>query len=247
MTDLLEQRFSQLRNPVDDSDWRAVRQRARRSGRRVALAAAMVLAAGLLVAPGVGIGGRMLHLIQGEPAPPPVQELFADNNRAREQLLEQNAEARQELARRFPRSIPGEARGVIALETVDGPISLWVAPTEDGRQCWLIQTGEDPVTGRAGGFGSCDGDDYRGAIQPEGPAWDYQRPSVKFFHVRVYDEDITRVDVEIDGLPPRSLPVASGHALTTTPLDARTLDVVVGRNSDDEEVARWVRPTLEQP
>jgi hypothetical protein len=245
MTDLLEKHFSQLRNPADDSDWRAVRRRAGRSGRRLALVSAAVLAAALLVAPGVGVGGRVLDLIQGEPAPPPVQELFAANNRAREQLLQHNDEARQELGRRFPRTIPGQARGVIALETADGPISLWVAPTEDGRQCWLIQTGEDPVTGRAGGFGSCDGEDSRGAIQAEGPMWDYQRPSVKFFHVRVYDESITRVDVEIDGLPPRSLPVASGHALTTTPMEARTLDVVVGRSADGEEVARWVRPTLE--
>jgi hypothetical protein len=248
MTDLLEQHFSQLRNPVDDSDWRVVRRRATRSGRRVALAAAAVLAVGLLVAPGVGVGGRMLDLIQGEPAPPAVQESFARSNEAREQFLEDQPKAREELARRFPRVIPGEARGVVALETADGPLYLWVAPTEDGRQCWLIQTGEESATGRVGGFGTCESaDDHTGPIVPEGPAWTDVLPNIKFFHVRVYDEEITRVDVELDGAAPMSLRVVDGHVLATVPLETRSIDGVVARDADGDEVARWVRPSLEGP
>jgi hypothetical protein len=246
MTDLLEQHFSRLRNPADDSDWRAVRRRAGRSGRRVALAAAAVVAGGLLVAPALGLGDRVLDLIQGEPAPRPVQESFAASNEVRERLLAHRAGAQQELAQRFPRVIPAQARGVGALDTVDGPIYLWVAPTEDGRHCWLIQTGEEPGTGRPYGHGSCDGDDPVGPLRPSGPGWDFQRPNVEFFHVRVYDEDITRVDVELDGAPPVSLQVVSGHVLATIPKEARTLDVVVGRNADGEEVARWTRPTLSE-
>jgi hypothetical protein len=246
MTDLLHQHFSQLTNPVDDSDWRAVRRRAGRSGRRVTLAAAAVVAGGLLVAPALGLGDRVLDLIRGEPAPRAVQESFAQRNEVREYFLEHHAEAREALADRFPRVIADQARGVAALDTVDGPIYLWVAPTEAGLHCWFIQTGEEPGTGRPYGRGSCDdGERPFGPLRPGGPGWDFQRPNVKFLHVRVYDEEITRVDVELDGAAPMSLRVVSGHVLATVPLETRALDVVVGRNADGEEVARWVRPNLE--
>jgi hypothetical protein len=248
MTDLLEQHFSQLTNPVDDSDWRAIRRRARRPGRRVTLAAAAVVAAGLLVAPALGIGDRVLDLIRGEPAPRPVQESFAASNEFREQVLANPARARQGLAERFPRVIADQARGVAALDTVDGPIYLWVAPTEAGLHCWLIQTGEQPGTGRPHGHGSCDdGEHPFGPLRPGGPGWDFQRPNVKFLHVRVYDEEITRVDVELDGAAPMSLRVVSGHVLATVPLETRSLDVVVGRNAGGEEVARYTRPTFSGP
>jgi len=60
--------------------------------------------------------------------------------------------------------VPGLGVGVAAIESADGPIYLWAAPTEDGRQCWLIQAGGDPATGRPYGFGSCGGTDTSGAI-----------------------------------------------------------------------------------
>ncbi len=161
--DLLEQHFSRVENPLNDSDWLAVRRLARRPRRRVALVALAAAAAALLVAPAFGLGGRVLDLIRGDPAPTEVQTSFAAGNESRERLFEFAAAAGHELHDRFSPVIAGEARGVAAIETPDGPIYLWVAPTEDGRQCWLIQAGEDSATGRPYGGGSCDGIDRMSA------------------------------------------------------------------------------------
>jgi hypothetical protein len=241
MTDLLEQHFSHLRNPVDDSDWLAVRRRARRPWRRAALIAAVLVAAALSVAPAFGIGGRVLDLIQGRPAPPAVKTSFAASNTLRERLLAHEGAAGRQLHDRYSRVIPSEARGVAAIESADGPIYLWVAPTEDGGQCWLIQAGGDSATGRPYGFGSCDDPDSTGAIRPDGPAWTMERPSIAIMHVRIYDDAITRVQVELEGAAEVSLSVVSGHALGTVPMGA-PLQAVVGRNADGEVVARWTRP-----
>ena len=51
MTELLEQHFSPLRNPIDDSDWLDVRGRTRRPVRRIAIAAAVVVAIAAIAAP----------------------------------------------------------------------------------------------------------------------------------------------------------------------------------------------------
>jgi hypothetical protein len=242
--DLFEQHFSRVENPPDDSDWLAVRRRARRPRRRAALVAVAAAAAALLVTPAFGIGGRVLDLIQGEPAPPEVQASFAVGNESRERLREHAAAAGQELGERFPPVIPAEARGVAAVETSDGPIYLWVAPTEDGRQCWLIQAGEDPATHRPYGSGACDGTDETGAILPDGPLWTIERPSVRIMHVRVYDTAVARVDLQLEGAADVSLPVVSGHALGTISGEGgqvRPLSVL-GRNAEGEVIERWAAP-----
>jgi hypothetical protein len=232
MTDLLEQHFSLERNPNNDSDWLDVRRRARRPWRRAALVAAVAVAAALLVAPAFGLGGRALDLIRGDPAPPEVQTYFAESNTLRERMIAQAAAAGVDLHDRFPRTIPSEARGVIALETPDGPIYLWAAPTEDGRQCWI-----GPIDG------SCDPIEHLGPIQPEGPGWTERRPSVLVFHVRVYDEAITRVQLELEGANELSLPVVSGHALGTIPKQEHVrLRSVAGLNADGEVIAEWTAP-----
>jgi hypothetical protein len=233
MTDLLEQHFSILRNPIDDSDWLAVRRRARRPRKRAALVAVVAATAALLVAPAFGIGGRVLDLIQGEPAPPAVQNYFAEGNLRRHHLYAGASAAGREMRDRFSRVIASETRGITEIQTADGPINLWAAPTEDGRQCWLIQ----PFVS------SCDGIDHVGSIQPEGPGWTIERPSVLIMHVRVYDDAITRVQLEFEGADGMSLPVVSGHALGTMPKQSPvTLQAVVGRNADGDVVARWTRP-----
>jgi hypothetical protein len=242
--DLLEQHFSRVENRPDDSDWLAVRRRARRPRRRAVLVVVAAAAAALLVTPAFGIGGRVLDLIQGEPAPPEVQASFAAGNESRERLFEFAAAAGQEMRDRFPPVVPGEARGVAAVETPDGPIYLWVAPTEDGRQCWLIQAGEDPATHRPYGFGACDGTEDTAAIRPDGPGWTDERPSVRIMHVRIYDDAITRVDLEFEGAAEMSLPVVGGHALGTIPEEGGpvSLQSVLGRNADGEVIERWTAP-----
>jgi hypothetical protein len=235
MTDLLAERFRRLTNPVDDSDWLAVRRRAGRRRRRAALAVVAVAAAVVLVTPAFGIGGRLLDLVQGSPAPPEVQTYFAGHDETRRKLYAHAAAAGHALHERFSPVVAGEARGIVAIESADGPIYLWAAPTEDGRQCWLIQAGA--ASGLPSGLGSCDEADAPTGITP-GLFWTDQRPSVRIVHARIHDGAIARVDLEVEGEPDRSLPVLSGHVLATVPKDAH-VEALVGRSADGDVVERF--------
>lgn len=213
----------------------AERSPPRRRAVLMAVAAAALLGV-LLVTPAFGLGGRVLDLIQGPAAPPEVKTSFAANDTLRERLFAHAEAAGEALHDRFSHVVAGEARGVAAIESADGPIYLWVAPTEDGRQCWLIQTGAEPATGRPYGGGSCDGTGDPSSIRPE-VSWTAERPSVEIVHARVYDDAITRVDVEVERAPGVSLEVVAGHAIGTVPKEARIV-AFVGRNAAGDEVTR---------
>ena len=230
MTDLLEQHFARTVNPVDDSDWLTVLRRARRPRTRAAALTLVAAALGLLLTPGVGIGGELLDLLRRPPAPSEIQTHFAQYDAARERHLAYAAAAGRELQGRFSHVVPGEARGVAAIESPDGPIYLWAAPTEDGGQCWLIQVDADPATGRPYGGGSCD-EGRRAGLVHGGIMWTDMRPSVRIVHARVHDERIARVEIQAEDMPPISVAVAAGHALGTVPKDAR-VTALVGRDAD---------------
>jgi hypothetical protein len=236
MTDLLAQQLAATANPLDDSDWLDVRRRVRRPRRRIALAAVVAAAAALLAAPAFGLTDRLVDLLQGPPAPPPVQSYFAFSNAARERLLAEAPVASGTLRDRYSPTIAGEARGVAAIDSPDGPIYLWAAPTTDGRECWLIQAGADPSDSRPYGYGSCDPLTHD-TLMIDGPIWTIERPSISTLHVRVYDDAITTVDVTLDTGRVVSLPVVSGHALGTVPKDA-VVDGYVGRDAAGDAVAR---------
>jgi hypothetical protein len=219
-----------------------LRRRAPRSRRR---AVSLVVAAGallgaLLVTPAFGLGDRLLDLLQRPAAPREVQEHFAANNTVRKQLFAHVEEAGHTMQDRFSRVIAGEARGVAAIESADGPIYLWAAPTEDGRQCWLIQAGAEAATGRPYGSTSCDVTEVESKIR-FGTLWTVERPSVKIVHVRVYDDAITRAGIVVEDGREVSLPVVAGHALGTVAKETRVL-AFVGRDASGDEVARTTLP-----
>jgi hypothetical protein len=241
MTDLLEQRLLLHANSLDDSDWLAVRRRARRPRRRAAIAAVAAAIATLLVVPALGVSGRLLDLIEGTPAPPQVQTSFAANDAMRQKLFANAAAAGHQLQGRYSSVDAAQARGVAAIESPDGPIYLWAAPTADGGQCWLIQAGADPETGRPYGFGSCDETSKHRTIVPD-LFWTAERPNIKIVHARVYESAITRIDVEAEGAETLTLPVVSGHALGTVPKDAQ-VQAYVGRNATGDVVSRWTPPS----
>jgi hypothetical protein len=232
MTDLLEHHLAATANPLDDSDWLAVVRRARRPRRRMVLIAAAVIAAALATAPAFAV----FDLLSGPPAPPAVQKLFADNNAILERLLAEAPSATKAIRDRMLPGPVGEARGVAAIESSDGPIYLWAAPLLDREgQCWLIQAGGDPVTSRPYGTGSCDGPGPSTGIATDS-GWTDQRPDVLILHVRVYDDAITHVEVDLRGADPVYLPVASGHALGTVPKGA-VVEGYVGLNANGDAVA----------
>jgi hypothetical protein len=235
---LMANRFAALATH-DSGDWLDVRRRARRMHRhRLALVLAATFVAAAAAAPALGIGGRLLDLIQGPPAPPDVQTYFAANDGTREKMFAYAEEAGEKLHDRYSPVIASAARGVFAIDSADGPIYLWAAPTEDGRQCWLIQAGAERVTGRPFGLGGCDGpSDETSALSP-GLWWTAERPNVEIVYVRVYDTAIARIEVEREAASAVSLPVVSGYALGTVAKEERVL-AIVGRNADGDEVARF--------
>jgi hypothetical protein len=234
MTDLLEQRLAELANPIDDSDWLSVRRKARRPLVAAGVVAMAAAAAALFVTPAFGLGERLVDLIQGPPATPEIQTYFAANDALREQLFAASAAAGHDLHDRYSRVIAGEARGVAAIESPDGPIYLWAAPTEDGRQCWLIQAGAEAATGRPYGYGSCDEANRRSALVT-GTFWTGERPSILIVHARVYDDEITTVEVELEDGSTLPLTVVAGYALGTIPKEA-SVKVFVGRDSEGEAI-----------
>jgi hypothetical protein len=134
-----------------------------------------------------------------------------------------------------------QARGIFAIETVDGPLYLWSAPTADGRECWMVQAGADVATGRPRGLQSCDSADESAPMRPE-IWWTAERPTVTILNIRAYDTSITRVEVKTVNAPPTALPVVAGYALGTIAKGDRPT-VFIGRNADGEEVARVDLPS----
>ncbi len=228
----------------------------------VAIATAIVFGV-LLVTPAFGIGSRLLDFIQGAPAPPEVQTFFATDDAYMDVVRAYSDEAGEVLHDRLAPVpvIASETRLVSAIESPDGPIYLWMAPTEDGRQCELLQWGDELPNGQlavtniasggsqaplkdepVNGAGACEGPDHGGPGLWPGGVRTELRPSVTIVRVRFYDATITQVEVELEGAPSVSLPVvavggARFVALGTVPRDERTL-AVVGRNADGTEVAR---------
>jgi hypothetical protein len=221
------------------------RHTARRRLTVVAAVGIMVLLGAVVATPARGVGGRLLDLIQGSPAPPEVQTYFAANDGTRKAMFAHQQAAGERLHEQFSPVIAAEARGVFAIDTADGPVYLWAAPTEDGRQCWLIQAGARPATGTPSGLGSCEETEHASGLN-SGTFWTAERPSVVMVYARVYDGEITRIDVEVEGAPPIPLHVVSGYALGAIPKEARTL-ALIGRNAEGGEVTRTTLRPAEQP
>jgi RNA polymerase sigma factor (sigma-70 family) len=137
----------------------------------------------------------------------------------------------------YSKVISDQAVGLEAIGTANGPIRLWIAPTEDGRQCWLIQTGQDKATGQPTGLSSCDESEPKIPIRFES-FWTDERPDVKIVHIRVYDDGVTTVGVAVDSGHDLALPVASGNALGWIPKSARVTDVVA-HDASGAVVARF--------
>jgi hypothetical protein len=204
--------------------------------RRRPLAAALafvVLLGVLLVTPAFGVRGRILDAIQGKPAPPEVKDYFAVNNKQRAKLFAFAEKAGAALHDRFSPVLADQARGVLAIESPDGPVFLWAAPTEDGRECWLLQAAQETP---GGGIASCDVIGDPKSLRPE-TLWSENRPNVMIVYARIYGETITRVDALLDHGQRMSLAFARGFALGTIARDEK-LTAVVGLNDDGEELAR---------
>lgn len=260
--------------PVVSRDWDDVLDRAgHRAGRRpsrrrrrglvVAIAIAM-LVGGLLVTPALGIGSRLFDLVQGAPAPPEVQTFFATSD-AYTEVARDPDEVGKVLHDRYVHVpvIASEARLVFAIETPDGPIHIWTAPTKDGRHCTLYQWGDPlpngqlPLTNIAwggpgepplkpvNGMAGCEFDPGDSGLMPVGVPLE----SVSLVRVWFHDPTITQIEVELQDAPPVSLPVvavgkgfmAAGTIPSPTAGHEHAFwssTAVVARSADGTEMAR---------
>ena len=116
--------------PIDREPQLAEHGRRRRRWALVAVAAALVVG----VARHARVRDRQsgLDFVRGAPAPPRFRRTSPPTTRTGEQMLANLEKAGIAYLYSWPVAT-GRARGVFAIESPDGPIYLWSAPTEDGR------------------------------------------------------------------------------------------------------------------
>jgi hypothetical protein len=219
----LAQRFAAVANQLDDSDWLAVRRRARRVRRRwLALPLAAALAA-LLVSSAFALYREVVDFLAAEPAP---ERIVIDFGRM-------SARATIGFG---PQVIPGEARIVLKAPLRGTVEPLYVAPTQEGGFCW-----------RWARTGSC------GRIHPEqrplGVTWIESAEGAAQLSGHLLDPAITRLVLEYeDGerveIPSVwvSPPIDAGFYVFEVPREklgaGRRAAVLFALDRDGDEIAR---------
>jgi hypothetical protein len=102
----------------------------RRRRLRLGLLLAVVAITGVAVGSALGVGNRIVELIAGKPARPPIAAHLTDEALAKRitLLFADVTNVRTE-----------DAHGVVAIETHAGPVALWTVPTRDGPICHLVE------------------------------------------------------------------------------------------------------------
>lgn len=140
MTDAyLDALLDELVTAEPREQWNDVLGRARRSRRRYVAAVAAV--AVFVLAPATWAA---VDAFEGTPAPPPVRIDFRSAN---------GYWARAQMRRRASRADVSKAHGVIQVQTSDGPLDLWAAPTSVGGTCLLVGWDSDLATADGPGEG----------------------------------------------------------------------------------------------
>jgi hypothetical protein len=143
MDSYLDELLDELVTAEPHARWNDVLRRAQRSRRRYV--AALVTVAALVLAPAAW---AITQAFEGKPAPQSVKSLFRFNN-------QMNARIAKALKRTEPRAIVSKAHGVIQVQTADGPIDLWAAPTKKGGTCYFVGWQSDLRRTNAGGTSGC--------------------------------------------------------------------------------------------
>jgi hypothetical protein len=220
----------------EPGDWADVLRRAdaRRPRRRRRLLVAALAAVLVAVPATVAFGEDVLDLFRGMPPTPAVEQSFLGWNSMADQL---NRHAAQKgFAHRFPYVDPSQAHGVVAVQTTDGPLYLWVAPRRGGGRCWLIQFGdEQSPKGVAQGVSGCDSLGVPSSpIQP-GYYWTHDHPSLRVLYGQAFG-GATSVRVELAGGISTELPVVDGFFLAVFD-EATEVTRVASFDADGKELA----------
>lgn len=202
--------------------WNDVLRRARRSRRRYAAVVAAV--AVLVLAPATWAA---VNAFEGTPAPQVLQEKFVHYAQINPWTG---------FMTHIPTAEVSKAHGVLQLQTGDGPLDLWAAPSNVGGTCWFVVWQSDLAAGNDQGYGSC------------APA---AAPSSNLYfgtnqHLRAHPEytvlsgyaygDAATVDVTLSDGRTATLPVAEGLFMGAFENDA-TVASVVARDASGNVVA----------
>jgi hypothetical protein len=207
--------------------WEDVVTRARRARRRYVLLAAAI-AALLLVPTGVALRGEIANLFQGTPAPPAVSSSFETNNRIADEAT------RNGFGNRYPHADVSKAHGVLEVQTSDGPEDLWVAPSDQGGQCWFVDFANDvPATGEQYGFGGCDSVPPPGSHISQGFVWVAPHPELFTLWGQVY-VPATSVAVRLEDGSTSTLPVVEGFFLGSFDKNDRVSQITAYEASGDQ-------------
>jgi hypothetical protein len=139
------------------SCWEA--RRGRLAGRRRLLLGVALLIAALATGTAVGVGDRIVDLVRGKPAPTRIKEgpLSTWGPRPFPKNMPEEAKARA-----FGYQVTGEWRGVLAVHTSAGLLTLWKAPARNGSVCWdYMFTNDDATRWIAPAEGGCDHPGWR--------------------------------------------------------------------------------------
>ncbi len=142
----------------------------------------LVVATLVLLPAALAFGGRIIALFEGTPAPPAVSSNFVAFNQMADMAT------RNGFAAKFPQADVSNAHGVIEIQTPDGPEHLWVAPNDQGGQCWFIDFADDPPgpSGQQYGFGGCDPSSPPPSNISWGTVWVRPHPSLMTVFGHVY-------------------------------------------------------------
>ena len=165
---------------------------------------------------------------------------FAGNNAMRKMMIQWARKHHKPIT--APPEVNGhKARSVLAVNTSDGPLVLWVAPTATARQCWFIAFADDLVgRRRALGGGSCDGPHGDTKIV-WGDEWSELHPTLKTISGRLYVAGATSVTV-ITPTATFHLPVVHRFFIAAVPKETKTPTKLIAQDPNGRWLATWTRP-----
>jgi hypothetical protein len=225
--DLLDDLVPPFAPAADGWDDVCARAHATRSRCAVLAVAALAL---LLVPTAVALRGRISDLFQGTPAPPAVTTSFEGNNQIADMATQKG------FGDKFPHVDLSRIRGVLEIQTPDGPQDVWAAPNERGGTCWFVDWADDPApNGDQPGYGTCDTGEHSGSIGM-GYTWGYTHPTLRTLFGQVYPP-ADRVVVELRDGSTRTLPVVEGVFLGSFDKDAELAHITAYDGND--QVGTW--------
>jgi hypothetical protein len=241
--DLLDQLVTVEPRP----DWNDVLVRARRSRRRFG-AAAVAVALFVLVPAAWAVGGAFY----GSAPPPPIRSDAAASNRLIPESLAASAAAGFTPTDLVPIDL-SKLHGLLQVQTPDGPLDVWGAPSTDGGHlCWLMALETDLAGGRNDSDGGCT---QPGGLASNSGTIQTERPDVYLAYGYTDNGNAKSAQVTIkvgENVLSKTGPVVDGFYLVTFPRDPSATEAwdeanigtekVVTHDASGNEVETWQNP-----